>query len=70
MPVYIYETIPRSENEKPERFEVSQSIKADPIHVHPETGKPVRRIITGGMFIPKKSGVFHAASGGDCCGSC
>lgn len=70
MPVYVYETVPQRKDEEPERFEVFQSIHADAMKVHPETGVPIRRIIMGGMFIPKKSGIPHASSGGDCCGDC
>lgn len=70
MPVYIYEMIPQRDDERPERFEIYQSIKSEAIHVHPENGKPVRRIITSGMFIPKKSSISYASSGGDCCGTC
>lgn len=70
MPVYVYETVPQQEDETPERFEVYQSIKADPMQVHPENGKPVRRIVIGGLYIPKKSGIQHSSSSGDCCGDC
>ncbi|HMP90080.1 MAG TPA: zinc ribbon domain-containing protein [Kiritimatiellia bacterium] len=50
MPVYIYETI----DDKPRReFEVYQSIKEDPLPVDPETGRPVRRMITGGIEMPR-----------------
>jgi predicted nucleic acid-binding Zn ribbon protein len=70
MPIYVYETIPRSEEEQPERFEVYQSIKADALQAHPETGKPIRRIVVGGMYIPMKSVARQGPPGGDCCGTC
>lgn len=47
MPTYIYQTIPQN-NEEPEQFEVTQSMNDAPLTKHPTTGKPVRRVITGG----------------------
>ena len=48
MATYVYETIPRVAGETPQRFEVMQSMKDDPLERHPVTGQPVRRVITGG----------------------
>lgn len=48
MPTYEYETIPTKKGQKPKRFEVQQSMKDDPLTKHPETGEPVRRVISGG----------------------
>ncbi len=48
MATYIYETIPRRAGETPRRFEVVQSMKDAPLKQHPDTGEPVRRVITGG----------------------
>jgi len=48
MPTYEYETIPKKKGQKPKRFEVQQSMKDDPLTKHPETGEPVRRVISGG----------------------
>ena len=60
MPTYTYETIPQSPDEKPERFEVKQSILAAPLAKHPETGAPVRRVITGGLgFLGTSAGGGH-----------
>jgi predicted nucleic acid-binding Zn ribbon protein len=42
MPLYEYETI----GEKPERFEVLQSLRDKPLTSHPETGKPVRKVFS------------------------
>ncbi len=70
MPVYVYETVLQKGDEQPERFEVYQSIHAEPLHAYPEAEVSIRRIIIGGMFIPKKSGIQHASSGGACCGTC
>lgn len=60
MPTYTYETIPQSPDEKPERFEVKQSILAAPLAKHPETGQPVKRVITGGLgFLGRSTGGSH-----------
>lgn len=45
---YVYETIPKKKGQKPKRFEVEQSMKDDPLTKHPETGEPVKRVISGG----------------------
>ena len=58
MPIYIYETIPQKKGQKPRRFEVRQSMLDKPLRKDPETGLPVRRVITGGRgyFGPKRGG--------------
>ena len=48
MSTYIYETIPRNAKQQPRRFEVQQKMSDPPLKVDPETGLPVRRVITGG----------------------
>ena len=48
MSTYIYETIPRNAKQRPRRFEVQQKMSDPPLKVDPETGLPVRRVITGG----------------------
>jgi predicted nucleic acid-binding Zn ribbon protein len=46
MATYIYETIPQKKGQKPRRFEVEQKM-SDPALTHdPESGLPVRRVIT------------------------
>jgi predicted nucleic acid-binding Zn ribbon protein len=50
MPTYIYESIPHDDRE-PERFEVTQRMNDAPLTVHPESGLPLRRIVTGGNGI-------------------
>ncbi|HAL14128.1 MAG TPA: FmdB family transcriptional regulator [Planctomycetaceae bacterium] len=45
MPTYVYEVIQNGEPTG-ERFEVVQPISEDPLTEHPETGEPVRRVIT------------------------
>ena len=51
MPTYVYETVPSSPREPVERFEVKQSFDETPLAVHPTTGQPVRRVITGGLGV-------------------
>jgi predicted nucleic acid-binding Zn ribbon protein len=48
MATYVYETIPQKPGEKPRQFEVQQKMSDAPLTHDPETGKPVRRVITGG----------------------
>ncbi len=46
MPTYVYEIVKPDGSPKPgSRFEVEQSIKAEPLKSHPQTGEPVRRVI-------------------------
>src|SRR5258708_27107323 len=47
MPTYIYETTDPKEPVR--RFEVRQSMKDAPLTKDPETGEPVRRVISGGL---------------------
>jgi predicted nucleic acid-binding Zn ribbon protein len=47
MPTYIYETISTT----PERFEVRQRFDEPALTSHPETGEPVRRVMTGGLAV-------------------
>lgn len=54
MPTYVYETIPQSADELPVRFEVKQGMNDPKLTEQPGTGKPVRRIISGGFAIFKK----------------
>lgn len=53
MPTYIYESMP-PDGRTPERFEVFQRMTDTPLTEHPQTGDPVRRIVTGGMGIMGK----------------
>ena len=48
MATYVYETIPKDPKKKPRQFEVQQKMSDPPLTKHPETGEPVRRVITGG----------------------
>ena len=56
MATYVYETIPRQDGASSRRFEVVQSMKDAPLTQHPETGEPVRRVISGGYGIMGKAG--------------
>jgi predicted nucleic acid-binding Zn ribbon protein len=47
MATYVYET---TDPKKPARqYEIQQSMKDAALTVHPETGEPIRRVITGGL---------------------
>ena len=48
MATYVYETIPTKPDEQPRRFEVQQKMSDPALTTDPQTGEPVRRIITGG----------------------
>jgi predicted nucleic acid-binding Zn ribbon protein len=48
MATYVYETIPQKPGEAAERFEFVQSMKDAPFSRHPQDGRPVRRVISGG----------------------
>jgi len=50
MPTYTYQVI-SSDNGAGERFEVVQPMRDEPLAVHPQTGEPVRRVITGGSGV-------------------
>jgi predicted nucleic acid-binding Zn ribbon protein len=49
MATYVYETIPQKKGEKARRFELQQSMKDDALTKDPETGVPIKRVITGGV---------------------
>jgi predicted nucleic acid-binding Zn ribbon protein len=74
MATYLYETIPSKQGEASQTFEVQQSMKDAPLTTHPETGVPVRRVITGGFGFVSKGGSAPApqrpASGGGCGSGC
>jgi len=59
MATYIYET---TDPKKPvRRFEVRQSMKDAPLTKDPETGEPVRRVISGGLgYMSKFNAPKHA----------
>lgn len=53
MPIYVYETL-LPDGTAGDRFEWMQKMSAPPLTEHPESGEPVRRVITapniGGMW--------------------
>ena len=58
MPTYVYETI-LPDGSGGDRFERIEAMSAAPLERHPDTGAPVRRVITGFAI-----GGKHAGSGG------
>lgn len=82
MPTYVYETIPQQAGDAVTQFEIRQSMRDEPLKQHPETGVPVRRIISGGFgLIGANTGrssegsgsapapaQAHSHGGGGCCG--
>lgn len=66
MTTYVYETIPRDPDESPVRFEVRQRMSDPPLERHPDTGQPVRRVVSGGMGILQKGAAAPPPSA--CCG--
>ena len=54
MPIYVYETIP-SDDTEPTRFEVMQRMSDPILTKHPETGEPVRKLISAPALALKHS---------------
>ena len=72
MAVYVYETIPSKDGESVRTYEIRQSMKDAALTKHPETGEPIRRVITGGLGVMTSSKGAPAprpASGGYGCGA-
>jgi predicted nucleic acid-binding Zn ribbon protein len=72
MPIYVYETVPTEPADAPSRFEVRQSMQDAPLTQHPESGAPVRRVLSGGLvtFTQGQSGDGCAAPSGPSAGGC
>ncbi|WP_269526569.1 FmdB family zinc ribbon protein [Coraliomargarita parva] len=68
MPIYVYETIPAKAGEKPVQFELQQSMRDEALKTHPETGQPVRRLISGGFGYLDKGKSHSGHDHGHCCG--
>lgn len=71
MPTYVYETV--EGGGELNRFEIRQSIHDAPLKHHPETGAPVRRVISGGLGLLKvRSRGSHpqSAHASGCCPGC
>ncbi len=60
MPTYVYETIPAKKGTTPKRYELKQSIKDAAFTKHPETGEPIKRVVTGGIGVLTSSSAGHA----------
>jgi len=60
MPTYVYETIPDDSTQKPRRFEVFQRMNDAALTHDPDSGEPVRKIITGGIGV--KLGVLKRST--------
>ncbi len=72
MPTYIYETI-AADGAPGERFEISQRMSEAALTTHPETGEPVRRVISGGLALDKvgETRIGRAPrAGGSCAPGC
>jgi len=54
MTTYVYETIPQCSGEAPVRFEVRQGMKDPKLTEQPGTGKPVRRLVSGGFSLLRR----------------
>ena len=63
MPTYVYETILQNESEQAVQFEIRQKMADKPLSKQPETGQPVRRVITTVASVGSSKG----GSIGSCC---
>lgn len=75
MATYTYQTVPARAGEAVKQFEIQQSMSEPALERHPDTGEPIRRVITGGSgFISAGKSSSPAAAGGSChsggCGCC
>lgn len=70
MATYVYETIPCEAGAAPRRFELVQSMKDAPLTRHPETGEPVRRVISGGFGLMEKAGPKSTPAPAACAPGC
>lgn len=70
MAIYVYQTVPATEGEPVQTYEIRQSMKDAALTEHPETKEPIRRVITGGLGImtSSKGGSAPPAQGGGGCG--
>ncbi len=69
MPTYLYETIPDGPAESVEQFELKQHFDEPALTAHPETGTPVRRVISGGMgLVMRSTGDSSMPDAGPSCG--
>jgi predicted nucleic acid-binding Zn ribbon protein len=69
MPVYVCETISQSDAHVPHTFELRQSMSEPCLTVHPDTGVPVRRVLSGGLATFTGPAAATPMRGGGGCGS-
>jgi predicted nucleic acid-binding Zn ribbon protein len=55
MPIYTYETVPSAPDEPVRRFEVRQAMSEPALTHDPQTGAPVRRVLSGGLTVLSRS---------------
>ncbi len=68
MTTYVYETVPAKPGGKTKRYEIRQSMKDAALTTHPETGEPIRRIVSGGYgFVKTGSPASVPQSASSCC---
>lgn len=70
MTTYVYKTIPERADEQSAYFEIKQCMQDAALRRHPETGRPVRRVILGGIGVLKKSDASAEANEGCGPGCC
>jgi len=70
MPVYVYETIPQLPDQPVRRFELKQSMSEPALSRDPDSGQPVRRVISGGYGLMLKGDAGDASAGECANGSC
>jgi predicted nucleic acid-binding Zn ribbon protein len=66
MPTYVYESVADTPGAKTRRFEVKQSMNERPLTHDPETGLPVRRLISGGFLMLKGEESTPGGEAGAC----
>ncbi len=73
MPTYVYETVPAKKGARAKRYEIKQSIKEAALTRHPETGEPLKRVISGGVGLltssASSSGSSHRHTSACGCGA-
>ncbi len=74
MPTYIYETVPAKKGARVKRYEIRQSIKDPALTSHPETNKPIHRVLADSVNVLTSSagspGHAHTHSCGCGAGGC
>ncbi|MBX3745409.1 MAG: zinc ribbon domain-containing protein [Verrucomicrobiae bacterium] len=68
MTTYVYEIVPQNPGDAPRHVEIRQSMKDEPLTRHPETGEPIRRVVSGGLgLMGTRSAEPAPSSGHSCC---